>query len=49
VDSILFSTKLRHLTDKESYIFCDREEGRILAAVKKITNQESEAKRKMAD
>lgn len=49
MDSILFSTKLRHLTDKESYIFCDREEGRILAAAKKITNQESEDKRKMAD
>lgn len=35
MDSILFSTKLRHLTDKESHIFCDREEAEYLLWWKK--------------
>lgn len=49
MDSILFSTKLRHLTDKESHIFCDREKGRKLDALRKITNPEPQDKRKMAE
>lgn len=46
MDSILFSTELRHLTDKESHIFCDREEA--VKKKKKLTNQDPADERKMA-
>lgn len=42
MDSILFSTELRHLTDKESHIFSDREE-----AVKKKNNNSQTKTRQM--